>query len=85
MSQQMVDLCQVKVRGEWIDATIDEALTVYAGLAKRCPECHGEVRAHKQYNTGSRAHFEHLVVHAGCSLKPRTFSGTRTFHPLALS
>jgi hypothetical protein len=78
------DECEVKVRGVWQAIEIAHALGVDRGSVMRCPECHGPVRAHKAGTTGQRAHFEHIRKHAGCSLKPNGFSGTRTLHPDAL-
>ena len=84
MGSKPNDECEFKVRGEWQRNDIAAALKMAAGELKRCPECHGRVRAHKAGTTGQRAHFEHLRAHAGCSLKPG-FSGRRSLHPEALS
>ena len=80
-----IDACEMKTRDGWSYLTIDQALELNPELPKRCPECHGAVRAHRQSNNGMRAHFEHLEAHSGCSLKPRTFSGKRSMHPDAFA
>ncbi|HLY56162.1 MAG TPA: hypothetical protein VKS60_11430 [Stellaceae bacterium] len=85
MGPKPVDECEIRVDGGWQAVDISEALALrHRRIEMRCPECHGPVRAHREYNDGARAHFEHLRAHAGCSLKPG-FNGRRTLHPDALS
>jgi hypothetical protein len=80
------DSCKAKVHGTWTSITIDEALGAYADYLKRCPECHGRVRAHRRAKNGMRAHFEHHRAHAGCSLSRGVpFSGHHSIHPEAIS
>jgi hypothetical protein len=79
-----VDTCEVKVSGEWISRTIDEALRLHRDRELRCSECHGRVRAHHQAVDGSmRAHFEHFQRHEGCS-RGSCFCGIKSAHPKAL-
>ncbi|WP_146606155.1 hypothetical protein [Mesorhizobium kowhaii] len=80
------DFCEMESGiGVWAPIEVYQALELNPDRRKRCPECHGAVRAHREGNNGMRAHFEHIEGHDGCSLKPRTFSGTKSMHPDALS
>jgi hypothetical protein len=81
---QPVDECEIKIGGDWTVVGIDDALRSYGDEIKRCPECHGRVRAHKAGTTDQRAHFEHMVANPGCTLKAGTFSGRRARHPHAI-
>jgi hypothetical protein len=63
---------------------LNDALGRDSGTLKRCVDCDGRVRAHKQANNGMRAHFEHIHAHAGCSLGA-CFNGDRTPHPQSLT
>jgi hypothetical protein len=38
--------CEVKAFGKWELVSIDKALSLNKERIKRCPECHGRVRAH---------------------------------------
>ncbi|MGO4639590.1 hypothetical protein AB4Z43_14215 [Mesorhizobium sp. 2RAF45] len=68
----------------WLEVSIVDALDRFdASRKKRCPECHGQVRAHRSGDDGMRAHFEHFIAHAGCS-KSTAFAGTRYRHPKAI-
>ena len=81
-----IDTCEVKVGKDWVVITIDKALELHPDRIKRCPECHGKVRAHKTSVDGMRAHFEHFDAHAGCSRSRGVrFSGRSTRHPKAIS
>ena len=75
--------CEVRqAGGGWTRISIDDAI----GRAgdKRCPECHGPVRAHRAAKNGSfAAHFEHRTLNPGCPLGS-AFSGERKPHPHAL-
>ena len=84
MSRTENDVCEIKVRGDWVALSLDDALGRDASTLKRCVECRGRVRAHKQANNGMRAHFEHITAHAGCSLGA-CFNGDRTPHPQSLT
>lgn len=76
------DTCEMRDGAEWVIVGIDEALK-RPREAKRCPACHGRVKAFRAYSTGTRAHFEHFTLHRGCPTKP-TFDGRVTRHPMAL-
>ena len=76
--------CEVRHGGQWVASTIEDALGTLSGHDMRCTECHGQVRAHKAYNNGVAAHFEHYNAHAGCSQISSTFSGVHSPHPNAL-
>ncbi len=81
----MRDTCEIKAFKQWHSITLEAALTTYARREFRCPECQGQIRAHKEGSSGvPRAHFEHLVANPGCSLG-NCFSGTPARHlrPLA--
>jgi len=78
--------CEVKVGKDWVIVPIDKALGLHPDRIKRCPECHGRVRAHKTSVDGMRAHFEYFVAHTGCSRSRSVpFSGESTPHPKAIS
>lgn len=81
---QSADECEIKIGGRWTVVAIDDALQSYRDELKRCPECHGRVRAHKAGTTDQRAHFEHMNANPGCSTKPSTFNGHRARHPHAI-
>lgn len=78
------DECEMRGTSGWERVSVDDALH-RKDDQMRCVECEGEVRPFRSYSTGTRAHFEHRVRHAGCSTKPRSFSGRKSRHPLALS
>lgn len=80
---QSTDECEIKIAGRWTIVDIEDALRSYGDEIKRCPECHGRMRAHNAGTTDQRAHFEHYVRHKGCSLKSG-FSGRRERHPHAI-
>lgn len=78
--------CEVKVGKKWVTVSIDRALGLHPDRVKRCPECHGKVRAHKAGVDGMRAHFEHFIAHDGCSRSRSVkFSGASTTHPRPLT
>jgi hypothetical protein len=68
---------------EWRLVRVEDALLLGREVRKRCPECHGRVRAHKLANNGMRAHIEHVAKHSGCS-RGSNFSGRPSIHPLAV-
>lgn len=76
--------CEIRRGDEWVTITISEALRVSNDVDMRCIECHGRVIPMPTYKSGTPKHFEHRVLHRGCSTKRRTFSGTRSRHPEAL-
>jgi hypothetical protein len=75
--------CELHLRGAWTAIDLETALKLDKGRTKRCPECHGQVRAHAVAKNGMVAHFEHYDGHAGCSLGDR-FDGNHRPHPRAL-
>ena len=78
----MADVCEMRVGSGWIEVPIDEALN-RPGEDKRCVACHGQVKAFRAYRTGTRAHFEHAILHRGCPTKP-SYNGTPSRHPRPL-
>ena len=84
MEEQKAEACEMRVRGQWVTIPLDDALDKYdASREKRCIECHGAVRAHREGDNGMRAHFEHLDKHEGCS-RGNYFNGTKMPHRKAL-
>jgi hypothetical protein len=79
----LIDECQIRNGKSWKTIGIEEALE-RRGEDMRCGECHGRFVPHKEYSTGARPHFEHLVAHTGCSTKEQTYSGIKSLHPAAL-
>jgi hypothetical protein len=79
----LIQICEVRDGSKWTAIDIQEGLA-RRGEDMRCHECHGRVVPMKEYSTGSKAHFEHVTAHRGCSTKERTFSGARSIHPDAL-
>ena len=79
------ETCEMRVRDDWVVITLDDALSQFdPSRLKRCIECHGQVRAHRQGTNGMAAHFEHMVRHDGCSLG-NSFDGTKSLHRGALT
>jgi len=72
--------CEVKIQGRWERISLADALRLDQSRIKRCPECRGQVRAHKHANNGMRAHFEHFIAHLGCPLT-EGHSGPTIPHP----
>jgi hypothetical protein len=75
--------CEVFARNEWQGIDLQLALKMPNTREKRCPECHGRVRAHSVGSNGMKAHMEHFERHKGCS-RGNYFDGTATLHPSAL-
>jgi hypothetical protein len=71
--------CEIKKNGSWELVSVDEARALGSSERKRCPECHGKVRAMRA-GGDTPAHFEHAPKHNGCSLSHR-FDGSRRPHP----
>jgi hypothetical protein len=79
------EICEMWANKSWVEVSIEDALRRYdPDRRKRCPECHGQVRAHKSGDDGMKAHFEHFVAHKGCS-KSVAFNGMQSRHPKAIS
>ena len=80
----MITTCEIKDQnGLWVPVGIHEALARKLGkrgVVMRCPECHGQVKACRDYKTGTKVHFEHLKPNPGCSLALR-FIGKKSLHP----
>ena len=75
--------CEIKVAGYWQPITLNDALSLYPNRQKRCPVCHGQVRAHNADKTGMVAHFEHFVLDPGRYLVD-SFDGNPRLHRRAL-
>jgi len=76
------DYCEANYGNGWMLLSIEGALELNPETPKRCPECHGAVRAHKASVNGMRPHFEHLEAHEGCTRsRGVSFSGRSTPHP----
>jgi len=75
--------CELKIRDGWQPITLEEALRLNPNRIKRCPVCHGRVRADQAGKNGMVAHFEHFQPHPGCYLGD-AFDGNPRPHPRAL-
>jgi hypothetical protein len=75
--------CELKILEGWQPITLDEALSLHPDRVKRCPVCHGRVRAHKAGDDGAAARFEHVQTHLGCYLAS-DFDGNPRPHRKAL-
>jgi hypothetical protein len=75
-----LETCELKNRGAWQPLSLEQALFLDKDRPKRCPECHGKVRAHGIGKNGEAAHFEHDEKNPGCSLIPQHFDGTKRMH-----
>ena len=75
--------CEVFAHGAWTGINIALALKMPRGRTKRCPECHGPVRAHSAGVNGMKAHMEHFARHSGCS-RGDCFDGNARPHPDAV-
>ena len=71
--------CELKLRGEWTTITLEDALRLDKDRLKRCPECHGKVRAHGVGKNGEAAHFEHDEKNPGCYLG-NYYDGIKRMH-----
>jgi hypothetical protein len=72
--------CEVLDRKVWTGIDITLALKMPKTRLKRCPECHGRVRAHSAGSNGMRPHMEHFNRHVGCS-RGDCFDGNSRLHP----
>jgi len=70
--------CELKIKGLREVITLEQALRLDKDRIKRCPECHGRVRAHGVGKSGT-AHFEHFENNPGCSLG-YNFDGIKRRH-----
>lgn len=80
-SQIQNDECEIEVHGKWTLISIDEGVRLGPDVLKRCPACHGRMRAHKKSETGAKAHFEHIFL--GGTACPRMgiyFTGPASMH-----
>ena len=75
--------CEVWRGSQWEKVDIVSALPIRSEYLMRCCECKGRVRAHREGINGMRAHFEHRIVHSGCSRSTK-YIGTDTLHPDAI-
>lgn len=76
-------VCELRVLEGWQPITLEEALKLAPSQIKRCPVCHGRVRARQAGKDGAVAHFEHYERHLGCYLLD-DFDGNPRPHPKAL-
>lgn len=77
--------CEVKVDGEWQAATFAEARSRYTMAQKRCPVCQGQIIIAGTYFGAGSLKLQHRRSHNGCPLKPETYTGTPSLHPLAVA
>jgi hypothetical protein len=75
--------CELRILQGWEPITLEEALKLHPDRVKRCPICHGRVRAQKAADDGMVARFEHFEVHPGCYLES-AFDGNPRPHRKAL-
>jgi hypothetical protein len=75
--------CETETDAGWTEASVEEALKVGSAATKRCIECHGRVKAHKE-SPKQGAHFEHQRRHKGCPLGD-CYDGVKRPHPMALT
>ena len=71
--------CELWANGCWQPIEIDLAVKMPKSRRMRCPECGGQVRAHRVGSSGQDAHFEHLERHKGCS-RGDCFDGAKRPH-----
>jgi hypothetical protein len=67
MTEPQGTICELKVFGGWQPITLEEALGLHPDRIKRCPVCHGRVRA-RQAENGVGALVEHYITDPGCYL-----------------
>ena len=77
--------CEVKVDGAWHPTTLMQARGLYTMAQKRCPACHGQVVIAGTYIGKGSLNLQHRRAHAGCPLRPETYTGTPSPHPQALA
>jgi hypothetical protein len=82
MEETREPTCELKVQGGWQPITLKEAL-LNRSRPKRCPVCHGRVRAHHVDHNGMAPHFEHYEADDGCYLS-ENFDGNPRPHRKAI-
>ncbi len=85
MPKTSQQICEAKVDGAWRTATLAEARGLYTIAPKRCPACHGQIMIFGSYIGAGRLKLQHRRSHTGCPLKPETYTGTPSLHPLAVA
>jgi hypothetical protein len=75
--------CELRIQQGWQPITLADALRLAPSRVKRCPVCHGRVRANQAGTDGMAAHFEHYEIHPGCYLAD-AFDGNPRPHRKAL-
>lgn len=77
--------CEVRIDGVWTHMSAAEAHARHRNADKRCPDCHGRVRAHGTYGAQQRISIVHRQRHDGCPRMPRQYAGTPKPHPDTLA
>jgi hypothetical protein len=73
--------CEVLVRKQWTRVSLEEALNrLDKDRLKRCPACHGKVRAHRTGSNNAAAHFEHDEANPGCMWSHSYDGGGQRMH-----
>ncbi len=72
--------CEVLVRREWVRISLKQALGLDKSRIKRCPACHGKVRAHRTGSNDMAAHFEHDEANPGCMWSYNYDGGGQRMH-----
>lgn len=81
MSNHSNSNCEAWVNGSWKRISVATALSNPKVTVRRCLECKGPIRLHKQGRNGStRPHAEHRERFSGCSLGD-CFDGNRRPNP----
>jgi hypothetical protein len=75
--------CELRIIEGWEPISLADALLLAPSRVKRCPVCHGRLRAHQADSDGMAAHFEHFELHLGCYLVD-AFDGNPRPHRKAL-
>jgi hypothetical protein len=75
--------CEIPDGEGWKEVSVEGAIGMPRTVEKRCPECHGPVRAHKEGANGASPHIEHRQRHKGCS-RGDCFNGHQSPHPHAI-
>lgn len=79
-NQHSNSFCEIWENGGWSKIAVQLAISRPDALI-RCQECYGPIQLHRAGPSGvPRAHAEHRVSHAGCSLG-HNFDGRRRIHP----
>ncbi len=76
----------MKIEGAWRAVSLAVAAINYVRAVKRGPACHGRVMILDGYTWPTvRRNRPQRRSHTGCPLKPDTYTGTPSLHPLALA